>query len=37
VARGEELLLLEAEAPEPKLAFLRDAFKGWVQRVAEGL
>jgi hypothetical protein len=37
VARGEEMLLLEAEAPESKLPFVRDAFKAWIRRVAEGL
>jgi hypothetical protein len=36
VSRGEELVLLEAEAPEGKLAFVRDTFSSWVRRVAEG-
>jgi hypothetical protein len=31
------MLLLEAEAPESKLPFVRDAFKAWIRRVAEGL
>jgi S1-C subfamily serine protease len=35
VSRGEELVLLEAEAPEGKLPFVRDAFSSWVRRVAE--
>jgi hypothetical protein len=35
VSRGEELVLLEAEAPEGKLAFVRDAFSSWVRRFAD--
>jgi S1-C subfamily serine protease len=35
VSRGEELVLLEAEAPEGKLPFVRDAFASWVRRVAD--
>jgi S1-C subfamily serine protease len=35
VSRGEELVLLEAEAPEGKLPFVRDAFSSWVHRMAE--
>ena len=37
VGRGEELVLLEAEAPEAKLPFVRDAFSSWVRSVTEGL
>lgn len=36
VARGEEILLLEAEAPEAKLPFVRDAFETWVRQGAAG-
>ena len=36
VERGQETLLLEAEAPEPKLRLLRDAFVEWVNGVAGG-
>ena len=35
VSRGEEILLLEAEAPEAKLPFVRDAFESWVHAVTE--
>ena len=35
VTRGDEVLLLEAEAPEGKLPFVRDAFDGWARMVAE--
>ena len=35
VARGEEVLLLEAEAPEAKLPFVRDAFSSWARAVVE--
>ena len=34
VARGEEVLLLEAEAPEAKLPFVRDAFERWAHACA---
>ena len=37
VSRGEEILLLEAEAPEAKLPFVRDAFGSWVHAVTEPL
>jgi hypothetical protein len=36
VTRGGEVLLLEAEAPETKLSFVRDAFERWVQKIAAG-
>jgi S1-C subfamily serine protease len=34
-SHGEETLLLEAEVPEEKLAFVKDAFTAWVQRATE--
>ena len=34
VERGTEILLLEAEAPEAKLRFLREAFVRWGNEVA---
>lgn len=36
VTRGDEILLLEAEAPEAKLPFVRDAFETWARQVAAG-
>ena len=36
VTRGEEVLLLEAQAPEAKLPFVRDAFLSWARAVAAG-
>jgi hypothetical protein len=34
VQRGNEVLLLEAEAPEAKLPFVRVLYLDWVKRVA---
>ena len=36
VARGEEILLLEVEAPEAKLPFVREGFDAWVREVSAG-
>jgi S1-C subfamily serine protease len=36
VPHGEETLLLEVEAPEAKLGFVRELFEIWARRVAEG-
>ena len=36
LARGEETLLLEAEAPEEKAPFVRELFDDWVRQVAPG-
>ena len=36
VPQGEETLLLEVEAPEAKLRFVRELFEIWARRVAEG-
>jgi hypothetical protein len=36
VSRGDEVVLLEAEVPETKLPFVRDAFADWVRQVAGG-
>ena len=36
LARGEETLLLEAEAPEEKAPFVRELFDAWVRQVAPG-
>jgi S1-C subfamily serine protease len=33
--RGDEVLLLEAEAPEAKLPFVRDLYLEWTRQVAE--
>ncbi len=35
VDRHGEVLLLEAEAPEAKLPFVRDLYREWLGRVAE--
>jgi S1-C subfamily serine protease len=35
VTRGDEVLLLEAEAPETKLPFVRDLYVEWTREVAE--
>lgn len=35
VSRGEDVVLLEGEAPEAKLPFVREAFERWVHAVAE--
>ena len=35
VRLGEEVLLLEVEAPEVKMAFVRELFESWARRVVE--
>jgi S1-C subfamily serine protease len=35
VLRGEETLLLEVEAPDAKMPFVRELFEAWARRIAE--